>query len=230
MENKQDKNLSSLKGIKTVEEGKRFESYIGWSFSKELKCEKYLLGVGYSLKEEKDLITHLLEKSKIKIDERQQIITNLDKYEEDKEKKGLKSLSRAGSKLSQSESKSDKNIITSSENSNISDPNMKNDLTINNEIIITDSKKNNKDNKNKKQKKIIKKGLISKKLGDIYGDIDVIIPNVQKINFENMLNEKFYHHVDYKCIIFKEEELKNLPDTFHLLIETGLNFFFRYAS
>jgi len=149
MENKQDKNLSSLKGIKTVEEGKRFESYIGWSFSKELKCEKYLLGVGYSLKEEKDLITHLLEKSKIKIDERQQIIINLDKYEEE----GLKSLSSSGSKLSKSESKSDKNIITSSENSNISDPNMKNDLTINNEIIITDSKKNNKDNKDKEQKK-----------------------------------------------------------------------------
>ena len=99
MENKQDKNLSSLKGIKTVEEGKRFESYIGWSFSKELKCVKYLLGVGYSLKEEKDLITQLLEKSNIKIDERQKIITNLDKYEEDKEKKGLKSLSSSGSKL-----------------------------------------------------------------------------------------------------------------------------------
>ena len=45
-----------------------------------------------------------------------------------------------------------------------------------------------------------------------------------------MLYEKFYHYEDYKCIIFKEEELENLPDTFHLFIETGLNFFFRYAS
>ena len=75
------------------------------------------------------------------------------------------------------------------------------------------------------KKKIKKQGLASKKLGDIYGDIDVVIPNVQKINFENMINEKFYHKLDYKCITFQEEELKKLPDTFHLLIETGLNVF-----
>ena len=40
-----------------------------------------------------------------------------------------------------------------------------------------------------------------------------------------MINEKFYHKLDYKCITFQEEELKKLPDTFHLLIETGLNIF-----
>ena len=40
-----------------------------------------------------------------------------------------------------------------------------------------------------------------------------------------MINEKFYHKLDYKCITFQEEELKKLPDTFHLLIETGLNVF-----
>ena len=203
MENKLDKNLSSLKEIKTIEERKRFESYIGWSFSRELKCERYLLGVGFSLKEEKNLITGLIEKNNIKI--RELIITNLDKY--------LKSLSSSDKKLSQSESKSDKSKKTSSDNSNMKNKSKNNNINI------------NKDKKDKDEKKIKKQGLASKKLGDIYGDIDVVIPNVQKINFENMINEKFYHKLDYKCITFQEEELKKLPDTFHLLIETGLNVF-----
>lgn len=203
MENKLDKNLSSLKEIKTIEERKRFESYIGWSFSRELKCERYLLGVGFSLKEEKNLITGLIERNNIKI--RELIITNLDKY--------LKSLSSSDKKLSQSESKSDKSKKTSSDNSNMKNKSKNNNINI------------NKDKKNKDEKKIKKQGLASKKLGDIYGDIDVVIPNVQKINFENMINEKFYHKLDYKCITFQEEELKKLPDTFHLLIETGLNVF-----
>ena len=203
MENKLDKNLSSLKEIKTIEEGKKFESYIGWSFSGELKCEKYLLGVGFSLKEEKNLITGLIERNNIKI--RELIITNLDKY--------LKSLSSSDKKLSQSESKSDKSKKTSSDNSNMKNKSKNNNINI------------NKDKKDKDEKKIKKQGLASKKLGDIYGDIDVVIPNLQKINFENMINEKFYHKLDYKCITFQEEELKKLPDTFHLLIETGLNVF-----
>ena len=211
MENKLDKNLSSLKEIKTIEEGKKFESYIGWSFSRELKCERYLLSVGFSLKEEKNLITGLIEKNNIKIKE--QIITNLDKYEKDKEKEGLKSLSSSGKKLSQSESKSDKSKKTSSDSSNMKNKSKNNNINI------------NKDKKDKDEKKIKKQGLASKKLGDIYGDIDVVIPNLQKINFENMINEKFYHKLDYKCITFQEEELKKLPDTFHLLIETGLNVF-----
>ena len=203
MENKLDKNLSSLKEIKTIEERKRFESYIGWSFSRELKCERYLLSVGFSLKEEKNLITGLIERNNIKI--RELIITNLDKY--------LKSLSSSDKKLSQSESKSDKSKKTSSDNSNMKNKSKNNNINI---------KKKKKD---KDEKKIKKQGLASKKLGDIYGDIDVVIPNVQKINFENMINEKFYHKLDYKCITFQEEELKKLPDTFHLLIETGLNVF-----
>ena len=202
MENKLDKNLSSLKEIKTIEEGKKFESYIGWSFSRELKCERYLLGVGFSLKEEKNLITGLIERNNIKI--RELIITNLDKY--------LKSLSSSDKKLSQSESKSDKSKKTSSDNSNMKNKSKNNNININKDKKI-------------KMKKIKKQGLASKKLGDIYGDIDVVIPNVQKINFENMINEKFYHKLDYKCITFQEEELKKLPDTFHLLIETGLNVF-----
>ena len=203
MENKLDKNLSSLKEIKTIEERKRFESYIGWSFSRELKCERYLLSVGFSLKEEKNLITGLIERNNIKI--RELIITNLDKY--------LKSLSSSDKKLSQSESKSDKSKKTSSDSSNMKNKSKNNNINI------------NKDKKDKDEKKIKKQGLASKKLGDIYGDIDVVIPNVQKINFENMINEKFYHKLDYKCITFQEEELKKLPDTFHLLIETGLNVF-----
>ena len=42
--------------ITVLSEGKRFESYIRWSFSKELKCEKYVLGVKYSLSKEKKKI------------------------------------------------------------------------------------------------------------------------------------------------------------------------------
>ena len=42
MDNKQYANFSSIKGIK---EKKRFESYIGWSFSREFKCEKYYQSV-----------------------------------------------------------------------------------------------------------------------------------------------------------------------------------------
>ena len=155
MENKLDKNLSSLKEIKTIEERKRFESYIGWSFSRELKCERYLLSVGFSLKEEKNLITGLIEKNNIKIKE--QIITYLDKYEKDKEKEGLKSLSSSDKKLSQSESKSDKSKKTSSDNSNMKNKSKNNNINI------------NKDKKDKNEKKIKKQGLASKKLGDIYG-------------------------------------------------------------
>ena len=146
MENKLDKNLSCLKEIKTIEEGKKFESYIGWSFSGELKCEKYLLGVGFSLKEEKNLITGLIEKNNIKI--REQIITNLDKYEKDKEKEGLKSLSSSGLKLSQSESKSEKSKKTSSDSSNMKNKSKNNNINI------------NKDKKDKDEKKIKKQVLI----------------------------------------------------------------------
>jgi len=204
MDNKQYANFSSIKGIK---EKKRFESYIGWSFSREFKCEKYYQSVNYSLKKEKDLIIYLLGKNNIEIYKRKQIIINLDKYVENLN--ALKSLDRSDNKLSQSESKSDKNKKTNSDNSNIY-------------INIIENKKNKDKNKKKFNKKELKE-LKSKIVDDIYGYIDVIIPNVQKINFLNMLNKKFYHNDDYKYINFKEEDLKNLPDTFHLLIETGLN-------
>ena len=83
MEKKQFKNFNPLKGIKVVEEGKRFESYIGWSFSRELKCKKYHQGVGYFLKEEKDIIVKLLNNNNIEYNEKDQIINTLDKYDKD---------------------------------------------------------------------------------------------------------------------------------------------------
>ena len=181
MDNKQYANFSSIKCIK---EKKRFESYIGWSFSREFKCEKYYQSVNYSLKKEKDLIIYLLGKNNIEIYKRKQIIINLDKYVENLN--ALKSLDRSDNKLSQSESKSDKNKKTSNDNSNIY-------------INIIENKKNN----DKDKKKFNKKELTSKNVDDIYGDIDVIIPNVQKINFVSILNKKFYNNDDYKYIIFK---------------------------
>ena len=42
MEKKQFKNFNPLKGIKVVEEEKRFESYIGWSFSNAKNIIKVL--------------------------------------------------------------------------------------------------------------------------------------------------------------------------------------------
>ena len=46
-------------GIKVIEDGKRFESYIGWSFCKDLKCGKYYQGVKYSMKNEKNAIINI---------------------------------------------------------------------------------------------------------------------------------------------------------------------------
>ena len=127
-------NLAFLLSInKSVDKkGKKFESYIGWSFSRELKCERYLLSVGFSLKEEKNLITDLIERNNIKI--RELIITNLDKY--------LKSLSSSDKKLSQSESKSDKSKKTSSDNSNMKNKSKNNNININKDKKDKDEKKN----------------------------------------------------------------------------------------
>ena len=248
MEKKQFKNFNPLKGIKVVEEGKRFESYIGWSFSKELKCKKYHQSVKYSLKEEKDIIVKLLNNNNIEYNEKDQIINTLDKY--DKDLDDLKSI--PSSDNNKSDSKSEKNKTSSDANNT---QNLKNDLNINNTNTKTDNiinndinqinKNDNVDNNNinnniniinnniidnnidnaKEIKKAKKKALIYKKAGDIYGDIDVIIPNVNKLSFNKMLEKNFFHKETHTCIIFDEKKLDNLPDKFHLLIEVGLNAF-----
>jgi hypothetical protein len=51
--------------VKIVEDGKRFESYIGWSFCKELGCDKYHQGVKYSLNEEKACILNILKNQNV---------------------------------------------------------------------------------------------------------------------------------------------------------------------
>jgi hypothetical protein len=228
-----------------VEEWKRFESYIGWSFSRELKCKKYHQGVEYSLKEEKDRIVNLLNNNNIEYNEKDQIINTLDKY--DKDLDDLKSI--PSSDNNKSDSKSEKKKTSSDPNNT---QNLKNDLNINNTNTKTDNiinndinqinKNDNVDNNNinnniniinnniidnnidnaKEIKKAKKKALIYKKAGDIYGDIDVIIPNVNKLSFNKMLEKNFFHTETHTCIIFDEKKLDNLPDKFHLLIEVGL--------
>ena len=275
MKNIQEKNFSSLKAIKVLEEGKRFESYIGWSFCKELKCEKYYQGIDYSLKEEKDYIINILNNNKIESDEKNEIINNLNEYE--KGLNELKSMNSSSNITSKSESKSNKNKKSSSDNKKINEShsrtknnvninnknntinnNLNNNINnfdanninnINNDNInknninnINKNDINNKDiniinnniininnkniaNNDKTAKKNKKKEISYKRAGDIYGDIDVIIPNVKKINFIKMLENNFYYNQDSRCIVFEKEKLNILPDIFHLFIEVGLNAF-----
>ena len=37
-----------ISAITTITKGKRFKSYVGWSFAQALKSDKYLLGVKYN--------------------------------------------------------------------------------------------------------------------------------------------------------------------------------------
>ena len=61
---------------------------------------------------------------------------------------------------------------------------------------------------------------------DIAGDFDVIIPNVEKENFDRMLEDNFYHKDELNsCIFYEKDILKELPKIFHLFIEVGLNVF-----
>ena len=61
---------------------------------------------------------------------------------------------------------------------------------------------------------------------DIAGDFDVIIQNVEKENFDRMLEDNFYHKDELNsCIFYEKDILKELPKIFHLFIEVGLNVF-----
>ena len=67
---------------------------------------------------------------------------------------------------------------------------------------------------------------MNKNADDVYGDFDIVIPNVQKEKFIKMLHDNFYYdNKNDKCIVFKKDKLDKLPSSFHLLIETGLNVF-----
>jgi hypothetical protein len=65
-----------------------------------------------------------------------------------------------------------------------------------------------------------------KKNKDIDGDFDIIIPNVEREKFKNMIINNFYYgNKSNSCIIFGKKTLNELPEVFHLFIEVGLNVF-----
>ena len=57
---------------------------------------------------------------------------------------------------------------------------------------------------------------------NVKGDFDVIIPNVDKNKFNNMLDTCFQKNGNQKFIVGSE---RNLPKTFNLFAEVGLNVF-----
>ena len=79
-------------------------------------------------------------------------------------------------------------------------------------MIIKKTKQ--KQNKQKNQKE-----------SDVYGDFDIVIPNVKKEKFKEMIYDNFHYSEENKCIIFKKDKLDKLPSCFHLLIEIGINIF-----
>ena len=292
MESQLAKKNYSLIGIKREEDGKRYESFIGWSFCRKLNCDKYLQGVKYSLKEEIYSLNHILINQKIDLKEKDKIIEEINEY-----KSSLSDLkSSCTSSENNNDSKLDINSKTSSsdykfkednsDNNNINDSNkndnnmdnsinnnnvngdininkinnninnnsnintntiINNDININNIInndinnnkIINDDINNNNNkvnnnksmiyinkNKQKKNKKIKNDKIKANKGDDVHGDIDVIIPNVRKEKFNDMLKNNFYYeNNEGQCIILNKNILKKLPPYFHLFIEIGINVF-----
>ena len=312
MESQLAKKYYSLIGIKREEDGKRYESFIGWSFCRKLNCDKYLQGVKYSLKEEIYALNHILINQKIDLKEKDKIIEEINEY-----KSSLSDLkSSCTSSENNNDSKLDINSKTSSsdskfkednsDNNNINDSNkndnnmdnsinnnnvngdininkinnninnnsnintntiinndintnniinndintnniINNDINtnniinndINNNKIINDDINNNNNkvnnnksmiyinkNKQKKNKKIKNDKIKANKGDDVHGDIDVIIPNVRKEKFNDMLKNNFYYeNNEGQCIILNKNILKKLPPYFHLFIEIGINVF-----
>ena len=302
MESQLAKKNYSLIEIKREEDGKRYESFIGWSFCRKLNCDKYLQGVKYSLKEEIYSLNHILINQKIDLKEKDKIIEEINEY-----KSSLSDLkSSCTSSENNNDSKLDINSKTSSsdskfkednsDNNNINDSNkndnnmdnsinnnnvngdininkinnninnnsnintntiinndintnniINNDINTNNIInndintnnIINDDINNNNNkvnnnksmiyinkNKQKKNKKIKNDKIKANKGDDVHGDIDVIIPNVCKEKFNDMLKNNFYYeNNEGQCIILNKNILKKLPPYFHLFIEIGINIF-----
>ena len=302
MESQLAKKYYSLIGIKREEDGKRYESFIGWSFCRKLNCDKYLQGVKYSLKEEMCALNLILSNQKIDLKEKDKIIEEINEY-----KSSLSDLkSSCTSSENNNDSKLDINSKTSSsdskfkedksDNNNINDSNkndnnmdnsinnnnvngdininkinnninnnsnintntiinndintnniINNDINtnniinndINNNKIINDDINNNNNkvnnnksmiyinkNKQKKNKKIKNDKIKANKGDDVHGDIDVIIPNVCKEKFNDMLKNNFYYeNNEGQCIILNKNILKKLPPYFHLFIEIGINVF-----
>ena len=237
-ENIETKKNDSLDGIRTVKVGKRFESYVGWAFSKELECEKYIQSADFSFQLEKFQIENILNEQNLEEKEKEKILSDLNEFESKLQDLKPKS-STEEDKTSKSESRSDnKQIITTSSEDNNQNKNIVinkaksiNYININNNVNLVN--KDNNNNKSISDKKSIKtkekkskktKAKIDKQ-DDISGDFDVIIPNVKKANFLKLIDNNFYFGKKLECIVFEKKKLNKLPDSFHLLIEVGLNVF-----
>ena len=184
MDTNKIKKSHQLEGIKIMEDGKKFESYIGWIFCKELGCQRYFRGVKYSINEEKNYIIQLLA-DKIKDNEKDNIIKNLNAYKENLDKVISSTPSNSDNQTSKNNSKnntSSDNPKSNEINSDISINNnsTKNNININLNINNINNNISDKDNNNKNK-------INKKNKDDISGDIDVIIPNVKKIKFKEMI-------------------------------------------
>ena len=67
-----------ISAITTITKGKRFESYVGWSFAQALKSDKYLLGVKYNFSKEEERLYEIIKKLYLDINTRK---TELEKVE-----------------------------------------------------------------------------------------------------------------------------------------------------
>ena len=317
MESQIAKKYYSLTGIKREEDGKRYESFIGWSFCRKLSCDKYLQGVKYSLKEEITALNNILNNQNIDLKEKDKILFDINDYEsklsdlkssctssEKNNSDDINSKTSSGNSKYKEDS-SDNNINNTNKNENIINNSINNDSTIvnldiniykidnninnnsninNNNIINNDINKNNvikndintnniinndintnniinndintnniinndininniinndininnnnqkkiyiRNDKQKKNKNSKKNKIRVNRDGDMHGDIDVIIPNVCKEKFDDMIKNNFYCDAqEGKCIILNKDILSKLPPYFHLFIEIGINVF-----
>ena len=184
--NNSDIQLESAKKnnfLKTIGEGERFETYIGWAFAKALDCTSYSLRTKYSFNFEKDRLNEIIKKLYQNESEKNS--------EQKKIKKKIEDFINENKNLCNKESESSKSSLS-------------------NKDIIPSKIKNDKNEKNKV---------------DIKGDFDVIIPNINKDSFLKILENNFYSKKAYKCIVYDEEKIKQLPPYFNLFIEVGINSF-----
>ena len=227
------KNDIIFQNGKVEKKGLRFESYIGSSFTKQLGCKNFYKGIDYSIHEEIWTIFHTIIKNEINFEpeKAKEIVDKLIKYNEN-ENKLLLNFQDPKYASSHSESKTDKTDTLSSENANSSENNA-NINTINSEKNDKKEKKREKKEKKMKKKQLIPENEEEKKImdeikknKDIDGDFDIIIPNVEREKFKNMIINNFYYgNKSNTCIIFGKKTLIELPEVFHLFIEVGLNVF-----
>jgi len=71
---------SKINYLKIISFGKRFESYIGWIFSKELNCKNYCLNLKYSLLYEKKRLIDIMKMKKIENHQAKMMEKKIDDY------------------------------------------------------------------------------------------------------------------------------------------------------